>query len=115
MFIFAIILVVVLVIISILILAWPYLKRLRTRKDFFNREYRIVYDIARDKDYYLINTVKLDIDTKTIHFDHILFGEKYIYCIGNYFHKGAISGKFSDNQWFSYESLTKTTHVKNPL
>lgn len=111
----AIIFVTLLVIASTLILVWPFIKQLRAKKEFFSREYHILYDIARDKDYYLINAVQLDIDTKKIHFDHILFGEKYIYCIGNYFSKGSISGNFSDHKWFLYEPNGKTSHIKNPL
>ena len=111
----AIILVISLIIASTLILLWPYMKMLRSRKDFFKREYKTVYEIAKDKDFYLINNVQLNIDTKVIHFDHILFGEKYIYCIGNYFCKGSISGKFSDSKWFLYKNFSKTEHIKNPL
>ena len=56
--------------------------------------------MAIDKDYYVINDVVLEIDTKFIHFNHILFGDKYIYCICDSYFDGPISGKFTDNQWF---------------
>ena len=111
----AIILIVVLVIVSVLVLTWPFIKRFRARKDFFSHAYHITYDLAKDRDYYLINDVRLAIDTKVIHFDHIIFGEKYIYCIGNMFSKGSLSGKFSDAQWRLYDDMGSMNYVKNPL
>lgn len=111
----AIVLISVLVIVSALVLLWPYIIKLRSKKDFFNRAYRITYSLARDKDYYIINDVELVIENKKIHFDHILFGEKYIYCIGNNYRDGNVSGKYSDNQWFLYKSNGKTEYIKNPL
>ena len=111
----AIVLISVLVIVSTLVLLWPYIMKLRSKKDFFNRAYRTTYSLARDKDYYIINDVELVIENKKIHFDHILFGEKYIYCIGNNYRDGNISGKYSDNQWFLYKANGKTEYIKNPL
>ena len=111
----AIVLISVLVIVSTLVLLWPYIMKLRSKKDFFNRASRTTYSLVRDKDYYIINDVDLVNENKKIHFDHILFGEKYIYCIGNNYRDGNISGKYSDNQWFLYKANGKTEYIKNPL
>lgn len=93
----------------------PIVKDALEKKTFLKNFYTNVYQLAIDKDFYVINDVVLEIDTKFIHFNHILFGDKYIYCICDSYFDGPISGKFSDNQWFLYKYNGELTHIKNPL
>ena len=108
-------------VISILVIGFAYLifqpivKEALEKKTFLKSFYTNVYQLAIDKDYYVINDVVLEIDTKFIHFNHILFGDKYIYCICDSYFDGPISGKFTDNQWFMYKDNGVVEHIKNPL
>lgn len=111
----AICFVVVFLIVSLIVLLMPIIKRRQDDKQFFKRVYEYVYQVAKDKDFYLINNVEIAIDTKTIHFNHILFGNKYIYCISNLPLKGGLSGKFQDEQWFKYDENNTRTVGKNPM
>lgn len=109
------------ILISLLIIGFSYLifqpivKEALEKKTFLKEFYSSVYQLAIDKDFYVINDVVLEIDTKFIHFNHILFGDKYIYCICDSYMEGPISGKFSDNQWFMYKNNGELEHIKNPL
>ena len=81
-----------------LLILWPIFKERSEKKTFLKSFYTEVYQLAIDKDFYVINNVVLEIDTKFIHFNHILFGNKYIYCICDSYFEGPLSGKFSDQQ-----------------
>ena len=74
-----------------------------------------IYKIALENDYYLINDAVLSIDTKVIHFNHILFTNKFIYCIGVKYFDGPISGKYDDSKWFQYDEKNNVFHINNPL
>jgi hypothetical protein len=111
----AIIVIIIIVILALIIIFGPYLKKKLEKKFFIKKVYRHIYRIAVDYDYYLINDIALEIDTKLIHFNQILFGEKYIYCIGNIYQDGSLSGKFIDAKWLKYHTLTKVEHINNPL
>ena len=93
----------------------PIVKDALEKKTFLKNFYTNVYQLAIDKDFYVINDVVLEIDTKFIHFNHILFGDKYIYCICDSYFDGPISGKYSDQQWFLYKKNGQLEHIKNPL
>lgn len=99
---------------TILIL-WPFIKERMEKRTFLKSFYTDVYQLAIDKDFYVINDVVLEIDTKFIHFNHILFGDKYIYCICDHYYDGPLSGKFTDQQWFLYKNNGQLDHIKNPL
>ena len=99
---------------AILIL-WPFIKERMEKRTFLKSFYTDVYQLAMDKDFYVINDVVLEIDTKFIHFNHILFGDKYIYCICDHYYDGPLSGKFTDQQWFLYKNNGQLDHIKNPL
>jgi hypothetical protein len=108
-------------VISLLVILYAYLifkpiiKDAVEKNTFHKKFYTEVYQLAIDKDFYVINDVVLEIDTKFIHFNHILFGDKYIYCICDSYFEGPISGKYSDQQWFLYKNNGQLLHIKNPL
>ena len=93
----------------------PLVKEQLEKKTFQKNFSTDVYQLAIDKDFYVINDVVLEIDTKFIHFNHILFGDKYIYCICDSYFEGPISGKNRDSQWFLYKNSGQISHIKNPL
>ena len=86
------------------------------KKAFHYNVSREVYRIAKDNDFYLLNKVALQLkDGKVIHFDHLLFGDKFIYCIGANYYSIAINGKFNDSSWFKYRRNNKIDIIKNPM
>lgn len=111
----AIIVVSLIVIGFALLILWPIFEDVFEKKTFQKKFYTEVYQLAIDKDFYVINDVVLEIDKKFIHFNHILFGDKYIYCICDSYYEGPISGKFTDQQWFMYKDSGEINHIKNPL
>lgn len=76
---------------------------------------RKVYKIAKDNDYYVLNKVAINVMGRTIHFDHLLFGNKYIYCIGVKYYSLAIDGNYKDVSWFNYKTNNKFEYIKNPM
>lgn len=107
--------------VSVLILLSLYLLFFRSvnsrvEKLFFQKMTgRKVYAIAKDNDYYLLNKVAIRVEGKIIHFDHILFGDKYIYCIVNRYYPVAVHGNPEDPSWFCYKRNGKFKIMKNPL
>lgn len=85
------------------------------KKTFSKRVYKKVYKIAKYYDFYLLNEVALNVGNKTIHFDHILFGDKYIFCIGKKFYSNGLNGNVRDEELFHLLKKDKTELVKNPL
>ena len=110
-----IIVIAVIIIGGILLILWPKLKTLKEKKQFAKIVASKVYGLAEDKDFYVINQVALSIENKVIHFDHILFTNKFIYCIGTKYYDAPVSGKYSDAQWFKYSSLNNRERIKNPM
>lgn len=76
---------------------------------------KTLYKYAKDFDVFLINNVSLPINDKAIEFDHILFGEKFIYCIKDSSYKVGIEGSAEDLKWFSYNSKGDMEYVENPF
>lgn len=77
--------------------------------------YKKVYQVALDGDYYLIN----DFSNKTageeeFHVDHILIGNKFIYCIRDRYYDGAVVATQHNKAWIFYKKQ-KATYVPNPL
>lgn len=110
-----IIVILLMIIGSLVFIFWDRIKILKERRFFTKEVGTKVYQLALDNDFYLINQVALAIDTKVIHFDHILFTNKFIYCIGAKYFAGPISGKFDDSQWFLYDHKSHVEHIKNPM
>jgi hypothetical protein len=84
---------------SLVFIFWDKIIALKEKKFFTKEVGSKIYKIALENDYYLINDAVLSIDTKVIHFNHILFTNKFIYCIGVKYFNGPISGKYEDAKW----------------
>lgn len=112
----AIVVITLLIIGATLLLLWPLIAKKIDCKRFLLAMGKRTYAIARDSDFYLLNKVTIPIDDgKEVHFDHIIFGDKYIYVIGDAYYPGPLSGKYRDQQWFLYNENIHFTHIKNPL
>ena len=93
----------------------PIKKRLVKNK-FREYYYRKIYDIAKNQDYFLINNFAFRIDNgKTALIDHILFGEKYIYLILDYYYEGDITGTVNDTSLIYIPTRGKKCYTDNPL
>lgn len=72
--------------------------------------YPIVNRTAQYRDLYLINNLKLKTDEiQVVDFHHVLFGNKYIYVIYDYWAKGSLSGAFNSNFWALSDAKTKAS------
>ena len=89
------------------------------RKKRFKEAYgKSIYQIAMDNDYYLVNTFGFSVDSNTdVLIDHILFGDRYIFCIADVRYQGVVEGKENDQIWFFYPNgiRKKKQPIGNPL
>ena len=73
-----------------------------------------LYKLALNKDYYLLNNLVIKIDDEvTLHVDHLLCANKYIYVIVDRYIPIGISGRIEDNTWFNYFKKDKKKAIKN--
>ncbi len=102
--------------IVLFLLLFPIVKRVIFFRHFTYFYGKKIYKIALNFDFYLINDFILrPDDDKAIHIDHILFGDKYIYCIKDRFYRGAIEGNEMDKSWYFYPKLFEKRYIDNPL
>lgn len=105
---------------ALLILFFIFLPPLLRKIHFRHfRKYmgRKIYKIAQDHDYCLIQDFTMQLDRQhTAHFDHILFGNKYFYCIVDKAWKGSVIGHVRDENWIFIHPRTKMKQsIKNPI
>ena len=109
---------VLLVLVILFLIFFPIINRKITAKRFVNVYGRKIYRVALDNDFYLINQVKLaSHDNKTANVNHLLFGNKFIYLITDYYFYGEVSAKESDNSWIyrPFNKKERARYVDNPL
>ena len=106
-----------LVVSIIILLAILIPVKLKRMKNNFNYVcYRKIYRLAMDKDYYLINNFLFRIDDSHVgKIDHILFGDKYIYIINDYYYGGDIIGKEKDPSIVLINKEGKKNYEDNPI
>jgi hypothetical protein len=61
-------------------------------KIFKKAAWRKLYSLAQSKDFYLLNKVFVNTELDTLHIDHLLVGEKYIYVIASRYYESNIQG-----------------------
>lgn len=100
--------------IALLLLYKPikhYLYKHNAVKSYYHKVKRVVYD----NDFYLINSfANQTSDYQEFHIDHIVIGDKYIYCIRDRYFPGALLVKETDPSWIFYKGK-KSKYVQNPL
>ena len=86
------------------------------RKEFKYYYYRFIYKEALYQDLYLINNFMFKIDdTHVGKIDHILFANKYIYIINDYYFDGDIEGKDTDASLIFISRTGKKKYMDNLL
>ncbi|MBQ7249990.1 MAG: hypothetical protein IJS37_01405 [Bacilli bacterium] len=77
--------------------------------------YHKVYRVALERDFFLVNKfANRTADLEEFHIDHILFGNKYFYCIRDRYYDGALAAKEEDESWIFFHKK-KTEYIKNPM
>lgn len=91
------------------------IKRLIYTKRFKYIYYRKINQIAHYEDFYLINQFNLKKEkSDVLMIDHVLFGNKWIYLIQDYYFRGVLSGKEEDDSWLLDSGKLKQ-YINNPL
>ena len=92
------------------------LRKRKMRKEFKYYYYRFIYKEALYQDLYLINNFMFKIDdTHVGKIDHILFANKYIYIINDYYFDGDIEGKDTDASLIFISRTGKKKYMDNLL
>ncbi len=103
----------------IFFIVFPFAKKSAFKKNFVKVYGKDVYKIANYYDLYLINCLVLKSnDDSKIKVDHLLFGNKFIFVIKDYYFDGQLTGKEVDQSWIYYFGNNKDPHkdfIKNPL
>ena len=74
-----------------------------------------LYKLVKEEDFYLINNVVLDLaEDISIHIDHLVCGDKFIYLMADRFLNDGIEGSPEDQTIFTYRH-GKREEVKNPF
>ena len=111
-----ILLIVILGLLSIYLLVSYPLNAFIKRKFFRYFYYHKIYRYVEKKDLRLINNFEFAIDESTnAHFDHVVFGNKYIYLITDKYWTKGIYGKEEDNSWLLFKNEERRIYIDNPL
>lgn len=109
---------VAIVLIILILIFYPKYRNKKIKKDFLSVYGKRIYKYANQKDLYLINQLELKgNDDQILKIDHLLFGNKYIYLIKDYYLPGVIDAKENDRS-FIYKSNVKNSnkiYIDNPL
>lgn len=77
--------------------------------------YKHVRRVALDNDFYLVNNFSnRTAELEEFHVDHILIGNKYLYCIRDRYYPGALAAKEEDQSWVFF-GRGKGRFVPNPI
>ncbi|MDD4103753.1 MAG: hypothetical protein PHU89_01930 [Bacilli bacterium] len=86
------------------------------KKKFRFHYYKKIYQVAFNQDYYLINDFLFRIDDSTVMgIDHILFGDRYIYIINDYYYEGDLLGNSEDKSLIFVNKKGKKLYTDNPF
>ena len=91
------------------------IKRFLYRHYTVRMYYKRVYQVALDNDFYLINSFSnRTAEAEEFHIDHILIGNKFIYCIRDRYYDGAVAAKEENPSWIFFRG-DKGRYIQNPL
>lgn len=102
---------------AVLVLVWKLVSAYQLKHNLPNAYYRTINKVALYKDFYLINVLRLKIDSNQyISYDHVLFGNKYIYVISDAYFEGSLKGSIGDSKLTLIERKNrKGREIDNPL
>ena len=85
------------------------------KRQFKHYYYKKIYHIALYNDYYLVNDFVFKLDSKhnTV-VDHLLFGNKFIYVLQDYYFEGDLTGSASDPDLVLISKTGDKNYVDNP-
>ena len=118
MIILFIFLAVLLVLVILTIIFYPKFMRNYYQKNFVSIYGKKIYKYALVNDLYLLNQLELKgNDDQLLKVDHLLFGNKYIYLITDYYLPGNIEAKEQDPSfvYVSYKKDAKKYYIDNLL
>ena len=85
-------------------------------KNYRLKYYKKIYSLVFNEDYYLINNFVFRIEDKLLcTIDHIIFGDKFIYLIFDYYYEGALTGKYNDKSLVLIDNKGKKYYTDNPI
>lgn len=88
----------------------------KASKKFKYKYYKKVYKIVLNNDYFLLNNFEFKVDDKTkARIDHVIYADKYIYLINDYFYPGELSGKEKDPSLIYQDKKGEKNYTENPL
>ena len=103
------------VVLLLFFLAFFLIRKRLIRNNFKKYSYKLIYNIALDGDYYLINNLLLPLNEEEhMHIDHLLFGDKYIYLISTRKYSHPVKGGKDDNSWVYVTNKKIPEFVDNP-
>ena len=110
----------VVALIVVFLLFYLPLKSRYTKNKFHEHYYRRISSIVKNNDYYLINNFLFRVDESNVaKVDHVVFAEKYIYLINDYYYEGDITGNIDDSSLIYYsfkgKDKGKKYYTDNPF
>ena len=106
---------VVLFVLSIVFIFGPEIKRNYAFKKHKKRVSKKLYSLAKNYDNFLINDFSIKYKEDIIDFDHVYFGNKYIYCFRSLKSLYGIEGSAKDLKWFDYNKNKQFDYIDNVL
>ena len=104
------------VLLAISLTVYFIIRHKRMKNDFKMFYYKRIYKLEMDKDYYLINNFLFKIDDSHVgRIDHILFAEKYIYIMNDFYFDGDITGKENDKSIILIDKMGKKSYYDHPI
>ncbi|MDD4532421.1 MAG: nuclease-related domain-containing protein [Bacilli bacterium] len=76
----------------VLIIVFYFVRKHDAIKIFKRTIWKKLYRLAQAKDFYLLNKVLVNTELDTLHIDHLLVGDKYIYVVSSRYYESNVSG-----------------------
>ncbi|MGM9873324.1 MAG: nuclease-related domain-containing protein [Bacilli bacterium] len=114
-FIIAVVVLSIFILVLLIYLIYPRVKRMLYLKNFKQYYYKKIYKTALYRDFYLINDFPFKCDSKVALIDHILFGEKYIYFIIDKYYTGDLLGNAIDPSLIFVPRRGDKNYTDNPM
>lgn len=106
----------VVVAVIVFLLIFIPLRKKSIHKHHVEHDYKKVYQIAFNQDYYLINDFNFKTtENRVDKFEHIIVGDKFFYLINDYFYEGSISGSDKDSSLVYTNVEGAKKYTDNPI
>lgn len=95
---------------------YPTVRRFLYKNYTIRMYYHRVNRVVLDRDFYLINNfANKTADEEEFHIDHIMIGEKYIYCIRDRYYTGTLRPEAEDDAKWGYYQKKRFSMIGNPI